>query len=115
MSVREKQLKELCKDKEKYLKELVVYEKEMKIYEKIRLERRKLKDRLSDWQDQYDCNQAGLLARTLIEGKPCPVCGSTIHPNVAQFKESDITQELLKISENRQKRLIRSIIRFFQK
>ena len=96
MSVREKQLKELCKDKEKYLKELVVYEKEMKIYEKIRLERRKLKDRLSDWQDQYDCNQAGLLARTLIEGKPCPVCGSTIHPNVAQFKESDITQELLK-------------------
>lgn len=96
MSVREKRLKELCKDKEKYLKELVVYEKEMKIYEKIRLERRKLKDRLSDWQDQYDCNQAGLLARTLIEGKPCPVCGSTIHPNVAQFKESDITQELLK-------------------
>lgn len=96
MSVREKQLKELCKDKEKYLKELVVYEKEMKIYEKIRLERRKLKDRLSDWQDQYDCNQAGLLARTLIEGNPCPVCGSTIHPNVAQFKESDITQELLK-------------------
>ena len=96
MSVREKQLKELCKDKEKYLKELVVYEKEMKIYEKIRLERRKLKDRLSDWQDQYDCNQAGLLARTLIEGKPCPVCGSTIHPNVAQFKESDITQEMLR-------------------
>ena len=96
MSVREKQLKELCKDKEKYLKELVVYEKEMKIYEKIRLERRKLKNRLSDWQDQYDCNQAGLLARTLIEGNPCPVCGSTIHPNVAQFKERDITQELLK-------------------
>ena len=38
---------------------------------KFDCERRKLKDRLSDWQDQYDCNQAGLLARTLIEGNPC--------------------------------------------
>lgn len=25
-------------------------------------------------------NQAGILARELVEGRPCPVCGSTVHP-----------------------------------
>ena len=25
-------------------------------------------------------NQAGILARELVEGSPCPVCGSTVHP-----------------------------------
>ena len=33
----------------------------------------------------------------LIEGKPCPgLWIITIHPNVAEFKESDITQEMLR-------------------
>lgn len=96
LSMQADQMKELCEDKKKYFEELETYEKEMKVYEKVRLERRKFKDRLSDWQDQYDCNQAGLLARTLEEGKPCPVCGAIIHPHIAKFEESDITQEMLK-------------------
>lgn len=95
-AMKEKQLKELCEDKEKYLEEFEIYKKERKIYEQVRMERKKLKERLSDWQDQYDCNQAGLLARTLMDGKPCPVCGSITHPHAAEFKESDITQEMLK-------------------
>lgn len=96
LSIKVDQMEELCEDKKKYLEELKTYEKEMKSYEKIRGERKKLKDQLADWQDQYDCNQAGLLARTLIEGQPCPVCGSMDHPKAADFKESDITQEMLK-------------------
>lgn len=95
-SMQADQMKELCADKKKYFEEVDIYEKERNIYEKIRLERRNLKDRLSDWQDQYDCNQAGLLARTLEEGKPCPVCGSKMHPHIAEFEESDITQEMLR-------------------
>lgn len=96
LSSQSDKMKELCEDKKKYFEELDAYEKDKKIYERIRVERRKLKDRLSDWQDQYDCNQAGLLARTLEDGKPCPVCGSLTHPQIAGFEESDITQEMLK-------------------
>ena len=89
-------LLELCKEKDTYYAQLDAYEKERKNYEEIRIQRRKLKDQLSDWQDQYDRNQAGLLARTLTKGKACPVCGSIQHPMPATFKESDITQEMLK-------------------
>lgn len=89
-------LLQLCKEKDTYYAQLDAYEKEGQNYEKIRIQRRKLKDQLSDWQDQYDRNQAGLLARTLTKGKPCPVCGSTDHPMPATLKESDITQEMLK-------------------
>ena len=31
----------------------------------------------------YNSNQAGFLAKTLIENKPCPVCGSKVHPKPA--------------------------------
>ena len=96
LSMQTDQMKELCEDREKYLQEFDIYKKKIKIYEKVRSERKKLKDCLSDWQDLYDCNQAGLLAQTLEEGKACPVCGSITHPHIAKFEESSITQEMLK-------------------
>lgn len=87
---------DLCKEKEIYLQEFKIYEERKKDYEKIRSDRKELRDRLANWQDQYDCNQAGLLAKNLVEGKPCPVCGSLHHPEIADFKESDITQDMLR-------------------
>lgn len=96
MKLKRDSLMELCQEKEIYFQQLKIYEDESKIYEKIRSQRKKMKDRLSSWQDQYDCNQVGLIAKTLVEGVPCPVCGSIDHPKIADFKESDITQEMLK-------------------
>ena len=87
---------ELCKEKEAYFEKLRIYEEAGEVYDKIRMLRKEYRDRLSDWQDRYDCNQAGLLARNLIDGHPCPVCGSLHHPKTADFKESDITQEMLR-------------------
>ena len=86
----------MCKEKEAYFEKLRIYEEVGEVYDKIRMQRKEYRDRLSDWQDRYDCNQAGLLARNLIDGHPCPVCGSLHHPKTADFKESDITQEMLR-------------------
>ena len=40
--------------------------------------------------------QAGIIAETLQEGMPCPVCGSSEHPCVAKKSESAPTEEQLK-------------------
>jgi len=45
-------------------------------------------------------NQAGILVKNLINGKPCPVCGSTDHPNPAKISDDNVTTEELKKAEN---------------
>ena len=40
-------------------------------------------------------SQAGILAEGLIEGSPCPVCGSTAHPQKALLSLGSITEEEL--------------------
>jgi exonuclease SbcC len=37
--------------------------------------------------------QAGIIAKELTEGKPCPVCGSTDHPRTAELTDGAVTQE----------------------
>ncbi len=44
--------------------------------------------------------QAGILASTLTEGSPCPVCGSTLHPLIADITQSSVSQEALERSKN---------------
>lgn len=41
-------------------------------------------------------NQAGIMADRLIEGEPCPVCGSTIHPDKAKVLTETATWEEVK-------------------
>ena len=50
----------------------------------------------------YDClnkayldEQAGLLASELVDGRPCPVCGSTAHPSPAVLSEGAPTKAAL--------------------
>lgn len=39
--------------------------------------------------------QAGIMASTLVEGTPCPVCGSTSHPSKQKLTEKVCTEEEL--------------------
>lgn len=40
--------------------------------------------------------QAGIMAKELADGVPCPVCGSTVHPHPAALSESAPTEDAVK-------------------
>ena len=40
--------------------------------------------------------QAGIIASTLAENAPCPVCGSTVHPCLAKLSQDALTEEAVK-------------------
>ncbi len=52
----------------------------------------------AQYEGAYDAflkNQAGILASSLKEGSPCPVCGSLSHPSPAHIAGSTVTQSRL--------------------
>ena len=53
----------------------------------------------------YYRSQSGLLARSLREGEPCPVCGSIHHPAPAALQEGGATQEQFQAADDRRKLL----------
>lgn len=70
----QKAVKDAGSIKEQYIEALKKYESAKIIY--------------SEEKHSYDMeyqafldDQAGVLARNLVEGTPCPVCGSTVHPS----------------------------------
>ena len=86
----EKKIEEL---KEKYKEARALYEKKHGEYEKKR-------------QNFLDA-QAGFLASELMEGMPCPVCGSTEHPRPCVMKKehSEFTREGMDLLEKETEKL----------
>ncbi len=56
-------------------------------------------DRYQDARSRFYLGQAALLAGTLSDGEPCPVCGSVNHPNPAKNTESAVTRDDLDETE----------------
>ena len=54
------------------------------------------KRKYDELYEQFILGQAGIIAGTLRDGKPCPVCGSSDHPAPAKAPDSDISHVTLK-------------------
>ena len=79
------------------VQELETYEKTLQekqtAYLICRGEQEKLQEYCLDMEAVLEASRAGLLARGLKEGEPCPVCGSVHHPHKAKLPEVPITEE----------------------
>ncbi len=50
-------------------------------------------------RSRFNDEQAGVLARTLCDGEPCPVCGSRVHPHPAICSEEAPSEQAVKRAE----------------
>lgn len=62
------------------------YKKSFEAYEKANAD-------LINAEKIIEGNKAGILAKDLQDGQPCPVCGSTHHPHLAVIPETDISEK----------------------
>lgn len=70
-------------------------------FKKIESEFKITKDTFEKLEMRFRKGQAGILALTLEDNKPCPVCGSTNHPNIASIEDDVPTEEKLKIEQEK--------------
>jgi len=52
----------------------------------------KADDRHGSLEGAFFRSQAGIIAGGLVDGEPCPVCGSAVHPNPATLSDGDVTE-----------------------
>lgn len=83
-------------------------EEAQKKYEELNSEFNKLNNKYEKLEQDYMDGQAGILAKELKEGKPCPVCGSKTHPEPAKLSkktpsEKDV-EKAKKDAENARKK-----------
>ncbi len=66
-------------------------------YKKLELRYQESKEKYSNLLETWNKGQAAILSKSLESGKPCPVCGSTEHPQIARQKKGIPTEEELKL------------------
>ena len=96
---KEEDKRKAVKDISKELKALDKLEKQLKkdqeTYSKLAKDVQSKDEEYQRLFKQYLDEQAGIIAETLIDGTPCPVCGSTSHPIKAVKAENAPTKEQL--------------------
>lgn len=78
------------------------FEREKKTYLEAQDHYQMLHARYEQMYQAYFQEQAGILASGLREGMPCPVCGSTVHPQKARISVKALSkEEVEKLKEQR--------------
>ena len=86
----------LQKDFDAIIHKQIELEKEQTEFEKINAEFLDADEKYRLLEEAFLRGQAGIIASTLIDGEPCPVCGSAEHPFPAIFSDDDISEAKLK-------------------
>lgn len=67
--------------------------KKQKAFLDIRNKYEEMSGRREEAERILENSRAGILARKLVEGEKCPVCGSVHHPEPAKLKEASISED----------------------
>lgn len=93
LTERQEMLHSLSENIVKLEKLEIVQKREYDMLEKAILCYRSQNEIYEKSYDAFLSEQAGILAKDLKEGMPCPVCGATSHPAKTRLSESAVTQE----------------------
>jgi exonuclease SbcC len=99
-SNKKEKLKRIRRDIDLWISENGEHKKATEKFKEIDGRFKVLKEKCELLEDTFRKNQAGILASDLKEGASCPVCGSNHHPNLAKLKNSEITEEAVKLSKD---------------
>ena len=87
-----------------YLKEDEVYKGLINDFDIKKEEVRDSTSRANDYEVLYHKSIAGILAKDLVEGAPCPVCGAIHHEKLASLDEEISKEELDRLKEEANKK-----------
>lgn len=92
---RKNELYEMQTQYEKACKAYKDYQKIKKDFENANAVYNEVNSKFLNYEQLFFSEQAGILAKDLIENTPCPVCGSLHHPKPATLSNSAISQKQL--------------------
>lgn len=93
-------LNDIDKDKENLIKDKNNYLSQDKKYSDDYKQYKKKEEDFLDLKERFFASASYNLAKLLEEGKPCPVCGSTTHPNIAHAT-NPVSEKEFKDAEER--------------
>ena len=71
------------------------HNKNIQAYERINREYISAKNEYENKEELLKRNKAGILAKDLVSGIACPVCGSKDHPCIASIEEANISDQIV--------------------